>query len=167
MARSDANNGAGVLTPARRVIAVCDVLAAMSLMAMMCVAFIDVVGRTFLNAPLPGATELTELFVAATISAVLPSLALRGMHATIDVLDVFVPERMRHVQMGIADLLGATSFAFVSWRVWIEGDKTARFGGETPLLEIPMAPVLYGVSVLFAVAALAFLVSIATPKESS
>lgn len=165
MPPSDATKRAGFFAPARLVIAACDVLAALGLMAMMSVAFVDVVGRTFLNAPLPGATELTELFVAVTIAAVLPSLALRGLHATIDVLDAFVPERLRPWQLGFADLLGAISFAFVAWRVWIEGDKTARFGGQTPLLEVPMAPVLYGVSVLFAVAALAFLVSIATPKE--
>ncbi len=166
MPRSNAGKWAGALAPARLVVTISDVLAALFLMAMMCVAFADVVGRSFFNAPLPGATELTELLVAGTIAAILPSLAMRGMHATIDVLDIFVPRALRRWQMGLADLLGAVSFAFVAWRVWIEGDKTARFGGQTPLLEIPMAPVLYAVSVFFALSALAFLVAIAPPHES-
>lgn len=154
---------AGVFTPARWLIVATDVLAALSLMGMMGVAFIDVIGRTFFNAPLPGATELTELAVAATISFAFPSLGYRGLHATIDVLDAFVPERWRGVQTGFADLLCAVAFAFVAWRVWIEGGKTARFGGATPLLEVPMAPVLYGIAILFAISALAFVLAIFRP----
>lgn len=156
---------AGVLTSARAVLAVSDVLAAISLMAMMGIAFFDVVGRTFFRAPMPGATELTELAVAATVCFAFPSLGYRGLHATIDVLDAFVSSRLKPVQLGIANLLSAISFCAVAWRVWIEGDKTARFGGETPLLEIPMAPVLYAIAVLFAVSALAFVLAILRPQD--
>lgn len=156
---------AGAFAPARAVIAIADVLAAISLMAMMGVAFIDVVGRTFFNSPMPGATELTELVVAATICFVLPSLAWRGLHATIDVLDVLIPERLRPWQTGFADLLSAVCFAVVSWRVWIDAGKTAGYGGKTPLLEIPLAPVKYGIAVLFAISALAFLLSILRPNK--
>ena len=67
--------------------------------------------------------------------------------------------------MGLSNLLCAVSLAFVAWRVWIEGDKTARFGGQTPLLEIPMAPVLYGIAVLFGISALAFLFAILNPYK--
>jgi TRAP-type C4-dicarboxylate transport system permease small subunit len=151
---------AGAFAPANLIIAATDVLAAICLMAMMGVAFIDVVGRTFFNAPMPGATELTELMVGATICFILPSLAWRGLHATIDVLDVFVPQRLRPWQLGFADLLSGFCFGIVSWRIWIEGGKTAKYGGKTPLLEIPLAPVQYGISVMFAIAAMAFLLTI-------
>lgn len=157
--------GAGALTPARWGIAVSDGLAALGLFAMMAVAFIDVVGRSFFSAPMPGATELTELLVAATVCCVMPSLAWRGMHATIDVLDAFVPARLRPFQLAAADLISAVCFSFVAWRVWIEGDKTARFGGKTPLLEVPMAPVLYVSAIFFALAGLAFVLAIFRPND--
>lgn len=159
--------GAGVLTPARWIIAASDGLAALGLFAMMAVAFLDVIGRSFFNAPMPGATELTELLVAATVCCVMPSLAWRGMHATIDVLDAFLPDRFRRFQHAAVNLISAVCFAFVAWRVWIEGDKTARFGGKTPLLEVPMAPVLYAAAVFFALAALAFALTIFRPKDPS
>lgn len=149
----------------RLIISLTDGLAALALLSMMGIAFFDVVGRSFFQSPMPGATELTELAVAITIACVFPSLAWRGLHATIDVLDVFVPEWFRPWQVGFSNLLCAVSFAFVAWRVWIEGDKTARFGGQTPLLEIPMAPVLYGIAVLFGISALAFLFAILNPYK--
>ena len=163
MPRSDGGiSRAGALTPARKIVAVADVLAALGLLFMMGIAFFDVVGRSLFSAPMPGATELMELAVAATVCCAFPSLALRGLHATIDVLDMFVPARLRPYQLGAVNILCAVAFAFVSWRVWIEGDKTARFGGQTPLLEVPMAPVLYGISVLFAISAVAFILAILT-----
>lgn len=150
---------AGAFAPAVRIIALTDLLAAIGLLFMMGIAFVDVVGRTIFSSPLPGATELTELAVAGTVACILPSLAYRGLHATIDVLDVFVPDRLRKYQLAIADIVSAVAFAFVSWRVWIEAGKTARFGGETPLLEIPMAPVLYGIAIAFGISSLAFLLA--------
>lgn len=150
----------GAQAPARWVIGFTDTLAAIGLLTMMGIAFFDVVGRTFFASPMPGATELTELAVAATVACILPSLAYKGLHATIDVLDFLVPDRVRPYQLAFADILSAVAVAFVAWRVWIEGDKTARFGGETPLLEIPMAPVLYGCAIAFAIAALASVLSV-------
>lgn len=147
----------------RWIVAATDVLAAAGLAAMMGVAFVDVVGRSFFRWPMPGATELTELAVAATVCCAFPSLAWRGLHATIDVLDGFVPERLRPLQLGFANLLSAFAFAIVAWRVWIEGDKTAKFGGGTPLLEVPMAPALYGISIVFAIAAAAFVLASLRP----
>lgn len=147
---------AGAVAPVRWIVFTTDLLAAAGLAATMGIAFIDVLGRTFFRWPMPGATELTELAVAATVCCAFPSLAWRGLHATIDVLDGVVPAGLRPFQRGFANLLSALAFAVVSWRVWIEGDKTAKFGGSTPLLEVPMAPALYGISILFAISAAAF-----------
>ncbi|WP_158971237.1 TRAP transporter small permease [Chachezhania sediminis] len=166
MATTDPDRAAaGAWAPVRWMIAACDVLAAIGLMAMMGTAFLDVIGRTFLQAPIPGATEITELAVAATVACVFPSLAYRAMHATIDVLDVFIPDRLRVVQDAVVNVICAIAMGFVAWRVWIEGDKTARFGGQTALLEVPLAPVLYGIAVFFAISAAAFLYAAARPEK--
>lgn len=168
MASSNGGRGlAGIPAAARLFIAGADILAAVSVMTMMGIAFLDVMGRSFFRSPMPGATELTELAVAATVCCAFPSLASRGLHATIDVLDFIVPDRFRPWQHGVANALCAVCFAFVARQVWIEGGKTARFGGETPLLEIPMAPVLYGISAFFAISAMAFILAIIDPREAT
>ena len=140
-----------------------DALAALALFSMMIVNFVDVVGRSVLNRPLPGATELTEILVAATVCCALPSLTLQGRHVTIDVLDYLLPDIARAALSAAASLIGFAFFSVVAWRMWIEGGKTARFGGMTPLLEIPMAPVLYGIAILTGLTAITFLFTLLLP----
>lgn len=151
---------AGVFAPALYVLKSGDRLGALGLFAMMAVTFVDVLGRTFFQAPLPGATELTEILVAVTVCFAFPSLSYHGLHATIDVLDPLLPHWVKPWQNAMGNLIGAVAFAVIAWRVWIEAGKTARFGGMTPLLEIPMAPVLTMISVLAGITAGAFVLAI-------
>ena len=157
---------AGVFAPALFLLKSGDWLGALGLFAMMAVTFVDVLGRTFFNQPLLGATELTEILVAATVCFVFPSLSYHGLHATIDVLDPLLPRWIKPLQHVMANLIGAVAYAVVAWRVWIEAGKTARFGGMTPLLEIPMAPVLMMISVLAGITTLAFVLAIILPGDS-
>jgi len=134
-----------------------EAVSAASLFALMLLTFVDVVGRNAFKFPFPGGTELTELLMAALVFAVLPILCRNNGHVVIDLLDPFIPARWQPVQLLFANLLGAVTFAVISWRVWVEGGKTAAYGGMTPYLEWPMAPFLYAMAIMAGVAAAAFL----------
>jgi TRAP-type C4-dicarboxylate transport system permease small subunit len=123
-----------------------------------------VIGRELFNQPLPGTVEMTEVLVAAMVFAVLPSIGRRRENIAVDLLDAYVPARLRGVQNLLVDLLGATAFAAIAWRVWIDAGKTAQYGGTTPYFELPLAPLLYAMSVMAALTAAGFLAAMFQPR---
>lgn len=136
-----------------------DIAAALSLFGLMALTFVDVIGRNAFSAPVPGGTELTELLMAAMVFSVLPAISRRNDHIVIDLLDEFVPQRLRPLQLALANLLGGAAFAVIAWRVWVDAGKTADYGGITPYLGWPMAPFLYAMAVMAGATAVAFVVA--------
>lgn len=146
---------------------VADFISSVALFGLMAMGFVDVIGRNLLNKPLPGTIELTELLMATMIFAVLPSISRQNDHVVIDLLDAVVPARFKRAQLAFANSLGVIAFAVICWQVWVEAGKTAKYGVTTPYFEIPLAPTLYVMSVMAALASLGFLAAIFLPTESS
>ena len=67
------------------------VLGGVLLMALMGMTVTDVIGRYLFNAPLRGATELTELLLAAVVFLGLPAVALADEHVTVDLVTDRMP----------------------------------------------------------------------------
>ncbi len=124
-----------------------------ALMAMTC---IDVIGRYFFNAPLDGATELTQLMLGVIVFAVLPAVCLREEHISVDLLDRWFPAALTAPRSVALNLLMAVMMAAVSWRVWLLAEITADYGDATEFLAIPLAPITYFIAVLSGGGALAF-----------
>lgn len=118
---------------------------------------IDVIGRSFFNAPLDGATEATQLMLAIIVFAVVPTVCLREDHITVDLLDPWFPAPLVRPRRIVLNLLMAMLLAAVCWRVWILADLTAEYGDATEFLEIPLAPISYFIAVLSAAGAIALL----------
>lgn len=133
-------------------------LASCCLVALMAVVVIDVVGRDLLSRPLLGATEIEEILIAAIVFLGYPVLALREAHITVDLVPVGLG--LRRVQRVLAAFLGFALFAAIGWRLWVQAVRVARYGETTGVLDIPVWIILTGISVLAAVTALFFLVSI-------
>src|SRR5258707_10984481 len=66
--------------------------AAAVMLFLMLLTCVDVVGRYFLNKPLTGGFELTEVLLASLIFAGLPLVTLRGDHITVDLFDPVTPD---------------------------------------------------------------------------
>ena len=130
--------------------AICAVL----LLAMMALTVCDVLGRYLLNAPVPGAAELTELMLACVIFLGLPAASLDRDHINVDVLVQRLPRGLRGLLDRVVALLSAGVLLVVAWRLWKIGDQIAGYDGITPTLELPVAPVAYGVALLAALSAL-------------
>ena len=124
------------------------------LMVMTC---IDVFGREVLNAPLDGATELTQLFLGIIVFAVLPVVCLREDHVSVDLLDRWFPKPLVHPRLVVLNLLMAVMMAVVCWRVWLIGALQADYGDTTEFLRIPLGPISLFIAVLIGIAAIAFL----------
>ncbi|WP_425101981.1 TRAP transporter small permease [Tropicibacter sp. S64] len=136
--------------------AICAVL----LLAMMALTLADVLGRYLLNAPLKGATELTELMLAAVIFIGLPAASLDHDHINVDALTMRLQPLYRKGLDRLVGMLSSGILAVIAWRLWKIGDQIAGYDGITPTLKLPVAPVAYGVAVLSAVAAIITVVQV-------
>lgn len=129
-------------------------VAAILLFAMMVLTIVDVVSRYFFNAPILGATELTQIMLASLVFAGLPSVTARNEHVTIDLLDHLIPNNV-HRLLGIcAHWLSATILAAMAYVVIQHAGKTASSKLQTEILEIPMAPFAYFFGAMCGVASL-------------
>ncbi|MCY3755232.1 MAG: TRAP transporter small permease [Alphaproteobacteria bacterium] len=129
---------------------------ALVLFALMAMTCIDVIGRELFGTPLDGATELTQLMLGVIVFAILPSVCLREEHVSVDLLDLWYPERLVPLRQAVLNAVMAVALGFVAWRVWIIAGLTADYGDATEFLEIRLAPINYFIAALSACGAAAF-----------
>ena len=136
-----------------------DGLSAFVLFALMVMTCIDVFGREILNAPLDGATELTQLMMGVIVFAVLPVVSLREEHVTVDLLDKWFPRRLAPPRQVILNFLAAIMMAVVCWRVWVIGEFQMDYGDGTEFLRIPLGPVSYFIAIMSGITAVALFIN--------
>ena len=59
------------------------------MLTLVAVTVIDVIGRYFFDAPLPGAFELTQILLADLVLAALPMTTFKDSHVEVDLLSHF------------------------------------------------------------------------------
>ena len=125
-------------------------LSAVLLFGMMALTFFDVIGRYFLNAPIPGGFELTELSLATLIFAGLPLVTIYGEQVTVDLFDKFIPPMIHHIRDGLISVGSAAMIFVLSYTVWGKANEAVGYGDITSVLHIPIAPMIYFMSVMLA-----------------
>lgn len=125
--------------------------AALLLVAMTLLTTVDVVGRYFLNRPLAGAFELTELAMGAMVFFSLPLVTLRREQVTVDLLAGAVPVRWQRWQRALFDLVAAACLGAIAWQLWLKAGHMLAAGETTATLHVPIYPLVYTMAVLAAV----------------
>ncbi|HTP72338.1 MAG TPA: TRAP transporter small permease [Burkholderiaceae bacterium] len=141
----------------------CGTLAAAALFAIMILTLVDVSGRKAISQSVPGSLEMTELLLVVTIFAGLPLVSLAGEHVVFDSLDPWLPERVRRIQGLCVDLACALALIGLAWVMWGMAGARAGDGETTAQLKLPIAPFVYGMSVLCAVTGLVHLLLVLRP----
>lgn len=129
-------------------------MAAVVLMLLMIVTFIDVLGRYLLSAPLPGAFELTEIMMAMLIFAGLPLVSRANQHVTVNLIIGILSPKIRHFQQLITQIIMAFVLAVMAWRMWIKATEMLKQGDETAYLLLPIAPIAFFMTLMMSVSAL-------------
>ncbi len=142
----------------RCIVPVLGAVAAVILFTMMMLTCVDVVGRYFLSQPVRGAFELTEVLLACLIFTGLPLVTLRQEHVTVDVLDGVTPDWLLRIQHVIASVIACGATAYLAWRLWLRGGTMLASGETTAQLKLTLGYLTFGMSVLMALTAIAFLV---------
>jgi len=143
--------------------ALCGLLAAVALFAIMALTLVDVSGRKLLSQSLPGSLELTELLMVVVIFAGMPLVSLAGEHVVFDSLDPWIPPWLRRTQNTLVELFCVAALAGMAWLMWAKAGQKMDYGDITAQLKIPQGPFVYGMSVLCGVTALVHLMLIVSP----
>jgi TRAP-type transport system small permease protein len=138
-------------------------MAALALFGIMVLTAVDVSGRKFFSASVPGSLELTELLMVMVIFAGLPLVSLHGEHVVFDSLDRWLPPWLRRAQQAAVDLLCAALLAGLAWLIWSKAGQMAEFGDTTAQLKLPLAPFVRLMGVLCAVTAGVHLLLVVQP----
>jgi len=144
---------------ARTLSLVASSLAAAVLVGMALLTLADVLGRNFMRAPMPGATELTEIGLVVVTFLLYPMIAFRQRHITVDLFDHMMGKLVRRILDTSANLLGAAVFAGICWQLWKQAARVTQYGDVTAYLRIPLGPVVYFMAVLSALTAIGFLLA--------
>jgi TRAP-type transport system small permease protein len=128
-------------------------MAALALFAIMALTAVDVAGRKFFSASVPGSLELTELLMVMVIFAGLPLVSLHGEHVVFDSLDRWLPAWLKRVQQALVDLLCAALLFGLAWLMFTKAGQMAGYGDTTSQLKWPLAPFVYLMALLCAVTA--------------
>lgn len=143
------------------------VVASALLMVMMALTVCDVLGRYLFNAPVRGATEVTELLLAAVIFIGLPAVTLDREHITVDLLTDKLALPVRRILQSLMALVSAGVLGLIAWRLWVVAAQIGGYNGTTPSLKIPLAPLGYFMAFMCALAALILLVQAWPRKEQN
>jgi TRAP-type C4-dicarboxylate transport system permease small subunit len=133
-------------------------VAALLMFCLMLLTCVDVVGRYFLNKPVTGGFEMTEILLAALIFAGLPLVTLRGDHITVDLFDAVTPDWLFRIQHVLASFIGAACTGYLSWQLWLRAGELATRGETTSQLGFKLAWLTWAMSLLMALTAAALVV---------
>jgi len=149
----------------RAVVSALGLVAAALMFCLMLLTCIDVVGRYFLNKPVTGGFEMTEMLLAALIFAGLPLVTLRSEHVMVDLLDPVTPDWLFRIQHVVATAIGAACTAYLAWRLGLRAEELASRGETTSQLGFRIAWLAWAMSLLMALTAAALLAVMFRPPQ--
>lgn len=139
-----------------RAVGLLEILGGLGIAALMLLTVSDALMRTFLNRPVRGAGDMTQVILVLVVAVALPLCILAGRAVTIDVLLDRLPRRGASAFRRIAAVVSAAALGLVAWRCAVNAREAAAFGETTMLLQIPYGPFYAALAVAFALSAIIF-----------
>jgi len=153
--------------PRGRLIRGLDLLVAVVLFSMAALTFVDVIGRDFFNAPIPGTFESVGLLMGIVAIGAFPMVTLRERHITVDLFDHFIRGRFRRVRDVIVVLGIAAMAGFMAERLWAAAIDEWQNDFVTEYFGISRAPLLVLLAIICAGTAVAVLIEAARQRRDN
>jgi TRAP-type C4-dicarboxylate transport system permease small subunit len=118
------------------------VAVAVAVFAMAGLTFVDVIGRYFFNAPIPGAFEIVGLILGIAMIGAFPLVTFQERHITVDLFDSFIRGRFRRVRQVTVRLGTAAMAGFMAERLYAAAIDEWANDFVTENLEITRVPLL-------------------------
>jgi C4-dicarboxylate transporter, DctM subunit len=124
------------------------------------VIVVDIVGRWLFGVSVFALNEIMSMIFAVAVALTLPAGAAERVNLKIDLLAHITGERMTAWLKVAGSVMLFVFFALLAWRLFgiaIRSDETGR---ATALLQVPLAPTFFAITLAMAAAALVQLVNI-------
>lgn len=131
-------------------------IACIAIVSIVVLTVCDVVLRRF-GMPIAYTYEMVMVLGAIAIGFSVPQTTLDKGHVLMDFITDKVSERWQQILHFTTRCLGAGMFAIFAWRMFVLGSNLRRAGEVTPILQIPIHPVAFGIGVCFVVECLVLL----------
>jgi TRAP-type C4-dicarboxylate transport system permease small subunit len=149
----------------RRLIVGLAITSGVAVLCMMGLTAMDVLLRTAVNSPIPGAYDVVKVLGSIAIAAALPyTTAIKG-HVAVEFFFQKMKRRGRLIVDTANRLLVITLFAALTVKVIKYGISLQSSGEVTPTLEMPIYPVVYFMALCCAVSTLAVLHNLLHPGK--
>ncbi|MDX3895262.1 TRAP transporter small permease [Pusillimonas sp.] len=128
--------------------------AALFLMVMMVLTFIDVIGRYFFHSPVNGVYELTEVLLAFVVFFALPLVTLENGHITVSLFDPWFKGVGRKIKELLISLMMVFVQAVMTWRLGLQARDLVSYGDASMFLQIPYGWVACAMAAMAAISTL-------------
>lgn len=117
--------------------------AALCLLGIMLLTFVDVLGRYFFGAALPFAVEIIELGMGLVVFLSLAMTTLEKGHISVDLVTTSLPAFAGRILAILAAILGTVFFGLLSWQLFIRASSFLDEGLATQVLFLKVYPVAF------------------------
>ena len=114
--------------------------AGVGLLALIVLTTLDAVGRYALDAPIPGALELTELTMVVIVFSSLATAQRKKAHVAVELLTSRLGSRARLCVELFGFALALALMLTIAWRSTLHGLELYETGDQTGTLGIPLFP---------------------------
>ncbi len=114
--------------------------AAIFLLFLMIITFVDVMGRYLFNAPVTFSVELTELAMGLVIILGLAHTTFNRGHISVDLLAPVLPRGVLALLARLSAVAGAFFIGLIAWKFWGKVASTKSDGLATQILFVPVYP---------------------------
>lgn len=129
-------------------------MAEISLAAMALLTLVDVLGRYVFSFPVQGSVELTEMLMVAVIFSGIPLATAAHAHVAVDIVTLALGPRTRWLQTVLAHSIALGASLLFGSVTWSRALAAREFQDQTTMLGLPLAPMVFFMSVLLFVNAL-------------
>lgn len=113
------------------------------LLFMMAIISFDVIGRNFINNPLKGTYEMTELSSAMLVFLALAITHQKGNHITIDFLVDRFSKKVQNLLLGVVEMVIALVVLLMAMHIFENGLRMMERNSATTDLGLPVYPFLF------------------------
>ena len=112
-------------------------MSAVMLGLLMMITVVDVICRYIFNAPLTGATEISELLMVLVVFLSLAWVSVERSHIRVDLLVNMWPRKVQLVVEVVTLLLSLSAYLIITWQ---SAQESMDVKETTSLLRVPEAP---------------------------
>jgi TRAP-type transport system small permease protein len=113
---------------------------AVTLAIIMCLTFMDVIGRYFLNAPVPGAFDITELTMGIMVFSGLPLLCAYDQHVSVDLIGKTLSDAVTRLRVVLIHVFSAIVMGTIAWQLLVQAARYRDANDVSMIMNIPLAP---------------------------